>query len=254
MRLPSSNAIYSIALCAVFMPTSAAFSMEKCTAKSAAQLTPVVELYTSEGCSSCPPADQWLSTLKAAQREGKVVAQAFHVNYWDYIGWTDRFAAPAYTQRQRQLSAVSGVNGIYTPQVAKNGLTIRNYFGNHNSVLASNEAAKASIDLQQTEANRFEAKIQPQDAAAAWSAYFTITEHGHISKVNAGENRGETLTNDFVVRQYVPLGQFSGAQTLRFSSIAPTITQGKEHARQINLVITEARSGKVMQAVSANCS
>jgi hypothetical protein len=250
MRKPTLIALFSIAISTVFMPTDAAFSMEKCAAKSAVQLTPVVELYTSEGCSSCPPADQWLSTLKAAQREGKVVAQAFHVNYWDYIGWTDRFAAPAYTQRQRQLSAASGLSGIYTPQLAKNGLTIRNY-GN---VLGTQEAAKANIELLQTEANRFEAKVQPLDGSVSWSAYFTVTEHGHTSRVTAGENKGETLTNDFVVRQYVPLGQFSGAQTLRFSSIAPTLTQGKEHARQINLVITEARSGKVLQALSANCS
>jgi hypothetical protein len=78
-----------------------------CAAQSALTLTPVVELFTSEGCSSCPPADQWLSTLKQAHAQGKVVAQAFHVNYWDYIGWKDRFAAPAHTARQREISARS---------------------------------------------------------------------------------------------------------------------------------------------------
>ena len=66
-----------------------------CQARSAATLTPVVELYTSEGCSSCPPADKWLSTLKDDAAKGRVVAQAFHVGYWDYIGWVDRFASPA---------------------------------------------------------------------------------------------------------------------------------------------------------------
>jgi hypothetical protein len=241
----------SIAACAVSMLASTAFSMENCSAKSAAQLVPVVELYTSEGCSSCPPADEWLSTLKAAHKEGKVVAQAFHVNYWDYIGWKDRFAAPAYTQRQRELSARTNLNSIYTPQVAKNGITVRGY--DEKSILASNTPAQASIELQQTEANRFEAKIAPTQSGAAWSAYFTVTEHEHISRVNAGENKGETLKHDFVVRQYVPLGQFSGAQTLKFSSLAPTLTNGKAHPRQINLVITDPKGGKALQALSLGC-
>lgn len=240
-----------IALCAVFMPAISAFSMENCSAKSAATLTPVIELYTSEGCSSCPPADAWLSQLKTAQKEGKVVAQAFHVNYWDYIGWKDRFAAPSYTQRQRELSARTNLNSIYTPQIAKNGLTVRDY-GSPQALMAANEPAKASISLSQLEANRFEAKVEAM-LGTAWSAYFTITEHDHISRVSAGENKGETLKNDFVVRQYVPLGQFTGNQALKFSSIAPTVTAGKEHPRQINLVITDSKSGKTLQALSMGC-
>jgi hypothetical protein len=252
---PSRLTMLSIALCAVSIPATTAFSMENCSAKSAAQLIPVVELYTSEGCSSCPPADAWLSTLKTAHKEGKVVAQAFHVSYWDYIGWTDRFAAPAYTQRQRELSARTNLNSIYTPQVAKNGITVRGF--DAKSAVASGEAAQANIELQQTEANRFEARIEPAQAGERWSAYFTVTEHEHISRVNAGENKGETLKSDFVVRQYVPLGSFSGAQTLKFSTLAPTVMTGKEagktHPRQINLVVTDSKSGKTLQALSLGC-
>jgi hypothetical protein len=241
-----------IALCAVSMPAITAFSMGNCSAKSAAQLTPVIELYTSEGCSSCPPADAWLSTFKAAHKEGKVVAQAFHVNYWDYIGWKDRFAAPAYTQRQRELSARTRLNSIYTPQIAKNGITVRDT-DNTAALIASKESAQASIVLKQLEGNRFEAVIEPTQAIGAWTAYFTVTEHDHLSNVTAGENKGENLAHDFVVRQYVPLGQFNGAQTLKFSSLAPTITAGKKHPRQINLVITDAKTGRTMQALSASC-
>ena len=240
-----------IAICVGSITANPAFSMENCSVKSAATLTPVIELYTSEGCSSCPPADAWLSTLKAAQKDGKVVAQAFHVNYWDYIGWTDRFAAPSYTQRQRELSARTSLTSIYTPQIAKNGLTVRGY--DVKNAVASSEAALANIELQQTEANRFEAKIAPALAGAAWNAYFTVTEHEHISRVTAGENKGENLKHDFVVRQYVPLGQFSGAQTLKFSSLAPTLSNGKAHPRQINLVVTDSKSGKTLQALSLGC-
>ena len=88
-----------------------------CSAQAAAAPT-VVELYTSEGCSSCPPADRWLSTLKGRP---DLVALAFHVNYWDKLGWPDRFASAAYTERQRALMRPSGASYVYTPQVIVNG-------------------------------------------------------------------------------------------------------------------------------------
>ena len=248
----SSFTPHLIALCAALMPLSNAFSMQNCSAQSAATLTPVIELYTSEGCSSCPPADVWLSQFKAAHKQGQVVAQAFHVNYWDYIGWKDRFAAPAYTQRQRELSARTNLRSIYTPQLARDGLTVRDY-GDPQTHLLSKTPAKAHISLAQLDANRFEAKITPTEATANWSAYFTVTEHEHVSRVTAGENKGETLKNDFVVRQYVPLGQFSGTQTLKFSSLAPTLTAGQAHPRQINVVVTDHKSGKTLQALSLAC-
>ena len=93
-----------------------------CQAESPATLTPVIELYTSEGCSSCPPADRWLSGLKASAASGKAVVQAFHVGYWDYIGWADRFATPAHTERQKQIASNNRLNNIYTPQLVRNGL------------------------------------------------------------------------------------------------------------------------------------
>src|SRR3569832_1716825 len=112
----------SAALAAASVISSAiAAPNEACQARSPATLTPVVELYTTEGCSSCPPADRWLSALKDDAAKGKVVAQAFHVGYWDYIGWVDRFANPAYTDRQRKLASLNGLQTIYTPQVVRNG-------------------------------------------------------------------------------------------------------------------------------------
>ena len=79
-----------ILACAMIPTGSAAI---ECTARSAAHVVPVVELYTSEGCSSCPPADRWLSSLAADAAGGRVVPLAFHVDYWDYIGWKDPFAS-----------------------------------------------------------------------------------------------------------------------------------------------------------------
>jgi hypothetical protein len=235
-----------IAAPAIFCWATASLAAQNtCAAQSASTLTPVIELYTSEGCSSCPPADQWVSTLKTANAKGQVVAQAFHVNYWDYIGWTDRFAAPAYTTRQKQISSANRLDGIYTPQLVKNGVTTRGFSSN----ITSTEPARAQIALNQTAAESFEATVTPIDPQAAWSAYFTVTEHGHVSRVTAGENKGETLAHDFVVRQYVPLGNYTGAQKLKLS----TLSANDKNPRQINLVVTDSKTGKPLQALSAGC-
>ena len=89
-----------------------------CQAVSGPKRLQLVELYTSEGCSSCPPADRWLSTLKGRP---DVLAAAFHVAYWDHLGWRDRFASAAFTARQSQLQRSSGARHVYTPQVLVNG-------------------------------------------------------------------------------------------------------------------------------------
>jgi hypothetical protein len=226
--------------------TSSLFAAQNtCAAQSGSIQTPVIELYTSEGCSSCPPADQWLSTLKSAHAKGQVVAQSFHVNYWDYIGWRDPFAAPAHTTRQRQISAANKLDGIYTPQIVKNGITTRGF----SASITSTEPARAQITLNQTADNSFEASVQPTDPQTAWTAYYTVTEHGHTSRVTAGENKGENLAHDFVVRQYVQLGSYSGAQKLKINALPATA----QHPRQINLVVTESKTGKPLQALSAGC-
>ena len=217
-----------------------------CEVVSGERLTPVIELYTSEGCSSCPPADQWLSTLKGKP----VVAQAFHVGYWDYIGWKDRFATAANTARQRQIAQANGLSGIYTPQLVRNGKDWRN----DRNAVGSAELARARIALRRDDraqsANEFEARVTPDSGGTSWQAYWTVTEHGHSSRVKAGENAGEYLQHDFVVRQYVPVGRYEGAQMLRFSAIAAD----PAHPRQVNLVVTDAKTGKPLQSVSLQCS
>ena len=217
----------------------------QCKAESLATLTPVIELYTSEGCSSCPPADRWLSTLKTPAANGRAVVQAFHVGYWDYIGWVDRFASPAYTNRQRQIAARNGQSGVYTPQLVRNGQDWRDYA----QALRATEPARAHLALRKNAADAFEADVTPAADAGAWSAYWTVTEHGHSSKVNGGENAGELLQHDFVVRQYVPAGDYRGPSKLTLRALA----EQPGHPRQVNLVVFDSRSGKPLQALSLGC-
>jgi hypothetical protein len=230
----------------------------QCAATSGANITPVIDLYTSEGCSSCPPADKWASTFKEKSAAGEVVVQTFHVGYWDYIGWVDRFAAPAYTQRQREVASKNNLRGIYTPQAVLNGKDWPDWHARAPKALGQ-ELAKASIALKQIGVDQFEASVMPLPAMQGtnWSAYWTVTEHGHNSKVRSGENAGEVLKHDFVVRQLVQAGQYEAGksdaampQKLTLRSIAPT----RGHARQVNLVLFETSSGKTLQALSLQCA
>ena len=241
-RTASARWLIAAALC----PAFAATAQTTCQAVSGESRTPVIELYTSEGCSSCPPADQWLSTLKGKP----VVAQAFHVAYWDYIGWKDRFATPVHTTRQRELALANRLSGIYTPQVVHNGRDWPQWRRHAGSPAAGADAARATIRIQRVAATqRFEAQVTPLVAARPWTAYWTVTEHGHQSRVTAGENTGALLKQDFVVRQYVPVGQYAGARTLPFHALAAA----PGHPQQVNLVVSDAGTGEPLQAISLAC-
>jgi hypothetical protein len=245
MRTHVARLLIKTATAFLVLPVAALAAPAVCEVVSGDRLTPVIELYTSEGCSSCPPADQWLSTLKGQP----VVAQAFHVAYWDAIGWKDRFANPAFTTRQRDIATANHLSGIYTPQLVRNGHDWRSWRQPWQAI-DLNAPARAKISVHQGDsANLFEARVSPKAEASAWTAYWTVTEHGHSSRVSAGENRGEFLKHDFVVKQYAPVGRYQGVQSLQFYAIAAQA----EHPRQINLVVSDAQSGEPLQAVSLQC-
>ena len=223
-----------------------------CNARAGSSVAPVVELYTSEGCNSCPPADRWLSRVKA---DSSVVALAFHVDYWDRLGWKDRFASPAYTQRQGQEQARNGARFSYTPQVVVDGADRKDWSG-IDTGLAAKARAVAKVELSLVrEGERFIALVQPAAGAPArLAAYWAVTEQGHVTAVKAGENEGVTLKHDFVVREYKPVAPWS-AQTgnpvaLQFS---PSATRSPDHPRQVNLVVLDAVSGLPLQALKLGC-
>ena len=250
---PTAFASKSIAACALIFCTTGAFARSnQCSVATGPTITPVVELFTSEGCSSCPPADKWASTLKGISANGGAVVQAFHVSYWDYIGWVDRFAAPAYTTRQRDVAAKNNLRSIYTPQAVLDGKDWPRWGGKPEN----REPAKAAISLKQLGTDQFEASVTalPALLSGNWSAYWTVTEHGHSSRVLSGENKGEFLKHDFVVRQYTQAGEYKTSDTqpqkLSFRSIAAT----PGHPRQVNLVVFDSKTGKTLQAVSLQCA
>ena len=182
-----------------------------CMAKSGKQSVPLLELYTSEGCSSCPPADRWISSLAAKGYDSsKVVPLAFHVDYWDYIGWKDRYAKASYSERQRKVNALAGSTFVYTPQITLNGRDLRGWAqqSRFNDALdtARNKAARASINIGITntgdKANvEVSTSTAKEEDAKHVDAYIAIYENKLKSEVNAGENSGRQLRHDYVVRE-----------------------------------------------------
>jgi hypothetical protein len=217
-----------------------------CEAVSRPQRTPVLELYTSEGCSSCPPADRWLSGLKESAAQGRVVAQAFHVGYWDYIGWVDRFALPANTARQKELAAANHLGTIYTPQLVRNGKDWRDM---ESALLLRPEPAGASIRMTRSAPDLIEATVVPVQPDRPWAAYWTLTEDGHATRVRAGENAGEQLRHDFVVRQYVQAAARTGTGQLRLHTIAADSAA----PRAVNLVVVDPATREPLQALRLAC-
>lgn len=215
-----------------------------CRAVAPALAPTVVELYTSEGCSSCPPADRWLTTLKGRP---DVLALAFHVNYWDHLGWADRFATPETTARQRQLARWSGSATVYTPQVVVDGQDSR-----AGAALPA-AAARSPVTLAlQRDGDSVSASVTALPGAPPrLEGYWAVLEDGHESRVRAGENAGATLRHDHVVRLFRPLPPWAAATPLQAQlQVSPGVAQ---HPRRVAFVVTDAATHRPLQALALGC-
>jgi hypothetical protein len=205
----------------------------------------LVELYTSEGCDSCPPVDRWLS--EARRYRPDVIATAFHVDYWDRLGWKDRFASPDYTARQAQSIASSGARFAYTPQLMVNG---RDWRGNALPP-PSMQRASVSLRLQRGAGDQVSVDLlRGGEAPAQVQLWWAAVEDGHQSDVKAGENRGVVLKHDAVVRDYARVAPSGGDQHLLLK--LPSTGEGGRK-RSLVVVATDAATGKVLQAAQLGC-
>lgn len=240
----------------VGLDCAAAQAMPGCRAQSSPQQTTLVELYTSEGCNSCPPADRWLSSLK---RRPDVLAAAFHVDYWDRLGWKDRFADPRYTQRQAEAQVRSGAKFSYTPQVLVNGRDWRRW----PELLARPMPASVQIELQRQGDSRIDVRVVPASTAPPQlGLWWVLLEDDHVSAVKAGENAGVTLQHDHVVRAHGQRAPWrrddSTAWTLELppsDKDGPGARLSEQLGRKARLlvVVTDAGTGAPLQVVQLSC-
>jgi len=247
---PRALAVVALSVAAAFAaaaPAQAAPSA--CAARSGPTVPTVVELYTSQGCSSCPPAERWLSGLKG--RDG-VVTLAFHVDYWDYIGWKDRYAQPQFTQRQNGSQRTSGARFAYTPQVIVDSRDAPAWSTLPAAALQPRAPATVGLALAR-DGDGLALTVTPgAGAPAALSGYVAVVDDGLSTPVGAGENRGATLQQDAVVRELLPWS-LAGSQpaTLRF---APHTAPEGGAARHWVAVATDGPFGKPLQALTLACA
>ncbi|TAK81602.1 MAG: DUF1223 domain-containing protein [Betaproteobacteria bacterium] len=206
-----------ILLTAVALPAAA-----QCVKESPPHAVALLELYTSEGCNSCPPADQWLSRLRGdGPGTDSVVPLAFHVDYWDRLGWKDRFASPRFTERQYLLARQAGSRAVYTPGIFLNFAEVR-ALGRFEEALRGINARPARahirLELRPPSASRLPIKADFR-APPGSEAFVALYENRLSTDVKAGENRGVTLRHDYVVREWIgPLdapGTFQRSVELR---------------------------------------
>jgi hypothetical protein len=182
----------------------------------------LVELYTSQGCSSCPPADAFLSEL--AQAEG-VIALALHVDYWDYIGWADAFADPSFTERQKMYARAVGSRMVYTPQMIVGGLdrvegntpdAVVRFIGKH-------MAHSSGVDLTITRHGQqveIRAKAAQPLAKGATIQMVRYRPEAQI-EIERGENAGRKITYHNIVTSWKRVGDWQGTAPLDMTADAP---------------------------------
>jgi hypothetical protein len=201
--------------------------------QSAPERTALLELYTSEGCSSCPPAETWLSGLTDSPRLWKDFAPvAFHVDYWNDLGWKDAWSDAEFSERQRSYAQLWRAENIYTPEFVLNGQEWHNWFTGKNGPKSDGEnvgvLTVASGDTKLWRVNFNPAK----DSGARYEIHAALLAGGIVSDVKAGENHGRKLQHDFVVVDLLQIGMTSGNGVAhgRFVINAPKSPAGKTRA------------------------
>jgi hypothetical protein len=217
--------------------------------------TPVViELFTSEGCSSCPPADALLVELsrKNPTNGAQLILLGEHVDYWNYIGWTDRFSSAAFSDRQNNYAKQLHLATVYTPQMVIDGHL--QLVGNGAAEVyrdiskAAAEPKPAQVSLQWEAQQKLHVAVQTP-AAERPKILLAITEDGLSTAVGAGENGGRTLQHAAVVRQLRELGTAANGQfeTTLDVAVHPDWNPAK---LKVVVLVQQPGSGKILGAAS----
>jgi hypothetical protein len=190
-----------VPICLAFMLTlSAAASAGDATFRSGPAQVHLLELFTSEGCSSCPPAEERLSSLHDNAGLWKsIVPVEFHVDYWDYLGWTDHLASPAYTQRQQSYARQWGSDSVYTPEFVLDGREFRG------SDIPAPSASAGLLTVNLDPSRVLTVRYQPAAPGTTWQAHIAPLGIGLQTDIRAGENAGARMRHDFVALALVSL-------------------------------------------------
>ncbi|MCP2084932.1 UNVERIFIED_ORG: hypothetical protein J2Y81_000949 [Paraburkholderia sediminicola] len=216
----------AVALTTLFASGLASAAGAVCASHSPSHRVALVELYSSEGCNSCPPADNWLSQWKNSGASQSIVPLALHVDYWNSLGWTDRFSQHRFTERQQTLTDLAGGHTIYTPEIFVSGRELRSWSQRDSfqsrigQVVAEPAQANVALELKPQAKGAFNVDAQftskSTDTTAPLNAYVAVYQNALNSQVRAGENSGATLHHERVVRQWIgPVPLVAGNAQIR---------------------------------------
>jgi len=252
MRLRGATILIFSGIWTIAGPAAGAGS---CAARSGPQTAALIELYTSEGCSSCPPADQALGKLPELLGPGaEGFGLALHVDYWDYIGWRDPWAQEIFSERHRRLVSANHHDVVYTPHFFVSGIEMPPGQGAlRQEVLELNaQPAQAQIQLS---AGRASGEMLTLDASAQGDArldspalYIVVSENGLVSNVRKGENAGRTLRHEHVARTWIgPIALHNGAVTVHRELALPDA--GGATRWELTAFVQDEHTGKIVQAL-----
>jgi hypothetical protein len=214
----------------------------------------VVELFTSEGCSSCPPAERVLGELaRDAQRDGRpVLTLAFHVDYWNHSGWADRFSDPAFSRRQEQYAKALNINDIYTPQMIVNG-TVQ-FVGSDrraadqaiDAALAKAQSAPVALNVSGSQRDGYAVHTTAKSDEPGAVVNVALVEQGLSTEVKSGENKGRRLEEPSVVRWFksVPLSEAAEV-------VVPSLPEVKAQNASVIVYVQRSGNGMVLGAATA---
>lgn len=246
---------FRIALITVPLMFAGANNIESASQETTAGKTVVVELFTSEGCSSCPPADELLSQLSRQKTLSgvQIVPLGFHVDYWNYLGWRDRFSSSQYSLRQEQYAAKFGLGGPYTPQMVVQGS--QEFVGSDQQragqaiAHAAAESPQAAVDIAPA-GDKLRVTVHSNPGLSA-NVILAITEDGLETHVGDGENSGRMLRHSAVVRDFRRIGQLSNGS---FEAIVPVNPQNgwNRQTLHVAVIVQNASSYKIEGAASTS--
>ena len=226
--------------------------------RSGSEAATTIELYTSEGCSSCPSADAWLSELSDDPNIfTRLIPLAFHVDYWNQLGWKDRFSSAQYSRRQREMSAAGLLSQVYTPGFVVNNREWRGWFSRGRSVkpdqLPTTKQPAGVLTVQwPKDSQLMSTSYTPINLKAkGLRLHVAVLGMGLETHVRRGENRGRVLRHDFVVLSHLEYTlSDEGQKTLNKRIAAPNIPDQGQQKSALVVWVSEGDSPAIVQAVA----
>lgn len=245
------------------LPALTVHAAPACHAQSGATTVPLVELYTSEGCDSCPPAERWLAAILPSARGASLpgIALEFHVDYWDRLGWVDRFAAHRYTERQYAAMRANGAAFVFTPQVLLQGRDFPAWQHADAAALITASAQRPArarvtldVDVAGTQVSvGVSAQVDDPSQRVGAELFVAYADSGLASSIGGGENRGLRMIHDHVVRTLERTGAIDSGGVAHANLALRTPAEAGT-APSVVAFVQRASDGEVLQALSVPLS